>query len=149
MRYDEALGEVQAQELYDTAANAKDPDKLAIYEQVGKEYGQTPTGKKAARQAKALAERLKRNEAAAAELLEKARKSKGPTQARLLQTIVSRYPEITIQITMHDYPTDATADLIDETIEGVEERVRQLVLEALQTNLALAGITSPIAVAVA
>ena len=93
--YEEALSEVQAQELYDTAAKAKvkNPDKLAIYEQVAKEYGQTPTGKKAAKQAKPLAERLKRNEAAAAGLLEKARKAKGSTQARMLQTIVSRYPD--------------------------------------------------------
>ena len=89
----EALGEVQAQELYDTAAKAKDPDKLAIYEQVAREYDKTPTGKKAAGQAKLLAERLKRNEAAAAELLKKARKAKGTTQARLLQTIVKRYPD--------------------------------------------------------
>ena len=91
--YDEALSEVQAQELHDTAAKAKNPDKLAIYEQVAKEYGQTPTGKKAAKQAKVLSERLKRDEAAAAELLKKARKAKGPTQARLLQTIAGRYPD--------------------------------------------------------
>ena len=91
--HDEALSEVQAQELYDTAAKAKDPDKLAIYEQVAREYDKTPTGKKAAGQAKLLAERLKRNEAAAAELLKKARKAKGTTQARLLQTIVKRYPD--------------------------------------------------------
>ena len=91
--HDEALSEVQAQELYDTAAKAKDPDKLAIYEQVAREYDKTPTGKKAAGQAKLLAERLKRNEAAAAELLKKARKATGSTQARMLQTIVSRYPD--------------------------------------------------------
>jgi len=91
--HDEALAEVQAQELYDTAAKAKGPNKLAIYEQVGKEYGQTPTGKKAAGQAKLLAERLKRNETAAAGLLKRARKAKGSTQVRLLQTIVSRYPD--------------------------------------------------------
>jgi len=91
--HDEALSEVQAQELYDTAAKGKDPDKLAIYEQVAKEYDKTPTGKKAARQAKLLAERLKRNDTAAAGLLKKARKAKGSTQVRLLQTIVRRYPD--------------------------------------------------------
>ena len=91
--YDDALSEVQAQELYDTAAKVKDPDKLAIYEQVAKEYDKTPTGKKAAGQAKALAERLKRDETAASALLAKARKAKGSAQERLLQTIVSRYPD--------------------------------------------------------
>ena len=91
--YDKALSEVQAQELYDTAAKGKDSDKLAIYEQVAKEYDQTPTGKKAAKQAKPLAERLKRNEAAASTLLKKARKAKGSAQVRLLQTIVRRYPD--------------------------------------------------------
>ena len=90
---DEALSEVQAQELYDTAAKAKAPDKLAIYEQVSKEYGSTPTGKKAAKQAKTLAGRLKRDEAVTSGLLEKARKAKGPAQRRALQTIVSRYPD--------------------------------------------------------
>ena len=89
----EAMAEVQAQELYDTAAQAKDPNKLAIYEQVAKEYDKTPTGKKAAKQTKLLAERLKRDEAAAAGLLKRARKAKGPAQVRLLQTIVSRYPD--------------------------------------------------------
>ena len=91
--YDEAISEVQAQELYDTAAKAKNPDKLAIYEQVAKEYEKTPTGKKAATQAKELSMRLKRDETAAAELLEKARKAKGAMQAGMLQTIVSRYPD--------------------------------------------------------
>ncbi|MDP6545726.1 MAG: hypothetical protein QGH60_17220 [Phycisphaerae bacterium] len=91
--YADALSEVQAQELYDTAAKAKDSDKLAIYEQVAREYDKTPTGKKAARQAKPLAERLKRDEAAAGGLLQKARKARGTTQVRMLQTIVSRYPD--------------------------------------------------------
>jgi len=91
--YDEALSEVQAQELYDTAVKGTDSDKLAIYEQVAKEYDKTPTGKKAAKQAKTLAERLKRNEAAASTLLKRARKAKGSTQVRLLQTIVKRYPD--------------------------------------------------------
>jgi|GEM_PF-2179010 len=91
--YEEALAEVQAQELYDTAATVKNSDKLVIYEQVAKEYGSTPTGKKAARQAKPLAERIKRDEAAAALMLKRARKAKGATQVRLLQTIAGRYPD--------------------------------------------------------
>jgi hypothetical protein len=89
----DALSEVQAQELYDTAAKAKDRDKVAIYQQVAKDYDKTPTGKKAAKQAKDLAARLKRDETAAGGLLEKARKAKGATQVRMLQTIVSRYPD--------------------------------------------------------
>jgi len=89
--YDAAFKEVQAQELYDTAAKAKDCDKLKIYEQVAKEYGETPTGKKVAQQAKALAVRIKRNEAAAAELLKRARKAKGSARTRMLRTIVMKY----------------------------------------------------------
>ena len=91
--HEEALSEVQAQELYDTAAKAKTCDKLAIYEQVAKEYDKTPTGKKAAKQAKELSMRLKRDETAASELLDKARKANGSAQVRMLQTIVRRYPD--------------------------------------------------------
>ncbi|MDP6636290.1 MAG: hypothetical protein QGG42_15425 [Phycisphaerae bacterium] len=89
----EALSEVQAQELYDTADKAKNCDKLAIYEQTAKEYDKTPTGKKASKQAKTLAARLKRDETAAAGMLAKARKAKGSTQVRMLQVIASRYPD--------------------------------------------------------
>jgi hypothetical protein len=91
--YKDAFSEVQAQELYDTAANAKKNDQLAIYQQVAQDYPKTPTGKKSATQAKELAGRIKRDETAATTLLEKARKAKGSTQVRMLQTIVSKYPE--------------------------------------------------------
>jgi len=91
--YDKALKEVQAQELYDTAAKAKDCDKLGIYQQVAKEYGDTPTGKKAAKQARILAAVVKRNEAAAADMLEKARKQKGLRRNRMLRAIVMKYPD--------------------------------------------------------
>jgi hypothetical protein len=91
--YKDAFSEVQAQELYDTATNAKKNDQLAIYQQVAQDYPKTPTGKKSATQAKELAGRIKRDETAATTLLEKARKAKGTTQVRMLQTIVSKYPE--------------------------------------------------------
>jgi hypothetical protein len=91
--YKDTLSEVQAQELYDTAAKTKDRDKLAIYEQVAKKYPQTPTGKQAARQAKSLSERCKRDDAAAEKLLEKARKANGSAQERMLKTVVRRYPD--------------------------------------------------------
>ncbi|MBT3202152.1 MAG: hypothetical protein HN350_19795 [Phycisphaerales bacterium] len=91
----EALSEVQAQELYDTAAKAKNCDKVAIYEQTARDYPKTPTGKKAARQAKALSARLKREEAASAAMLKKARKAKGSSQVKMLQAIVRQYPDTT------------------------------------------------------
>jgi len=92
--YAEALSEVEAQELYDTAAKTKkNCDKLAIYQQVAKDYEKTPTGKKAAKQAGELDKRLKSDETKAAGLLTKARKAKGSTQVRMLQGIVARYPD--------------------------------------------------------
>ncbi|MCP4379802.1 MAG: hypothetical protein GY794_27005 [bacterium] len=91
--YKEALSEVQAQELYDTAAKLKDREKLPIYEQIAKKYPQTPTGKKAAKQAKPLSERVKREDAEAEKLLEKARKANGSTQEKMLRDVVRRYPE--------------------------------------------------------
>lgn len=66
--YDKALKEAQAQELYDVAAKLGDSDKLQIYQQLAKVFGETPTGKKAARQARILDAAVKRNEAAAADL---------------------------------------------------------------------------------
>ena len=92
--YAEALDEVKAQELYDTAAGMKkNSDKLAVYQQTAKEYGKTPTGKKAAKQAKTLAAKMKRDEAAAGEMLKTARKSKASDRARLLKSIVNKYPD--------------------------------------------------------
>jgi len=111
--YDTALKEVQAQELYDTAARAKDHDKLKIYEQVAKEYGDTPTGKKAAQQARVLAAVIKRNEAAAAGLLKKARKAKGSRRTRMLRAIVMKY---------RDTPSGKTAAEMLKKAPPVERR---------------------------
>ncbi len=91
--YADALAEVKAQELYDTAAKAKNCDKLSIYNQVARDHDKTPTGKKAAKQAKALEARMKRDEAAATKLLERAMKAKGSTKTRMLRSIMARYPE--------------------------------------------------------
>jgi hypothetical protein len=93
--YGDALAEVKAQELYDTAAKAKNCDKLSIYKQVASEHGKTATGKKAAKQAKDLEARMERDETAAAGMLEKAKKAKGATKTRMLRTLVSRYPDTT------------------------------------------------------
>ncbi|MDP6044486.1 MAG: hypothetical protein QGH94_11060 [Phycisphaerae bacterium] len=91
--YEETLSEVKAQELYDTGAKAKNCDKLSIYQQTARDYEKTPTGKKAAKQAKDLEARLKRDEVAAAGMLKKARKARGSTKTRMLQAIVRRYPD--------------------------------------------------------
>jgi len=89
----DALAEVKAQELYDTAAKAKKCDKLTIYKQVARDHGKTATGKKAAKRAKDLEVHLARDEAAAAKLFARAKKAKGSTKTRMLRTIVARYPD--------------------------------------------------------
>ena len=70
--YEETLSEVKAQELYDTGAKAKNCDKLSIYQQTARDYEKTPTGKKAAKQAKDLEKQGKAEEAKA--LLDKINK---------------------------------------------------------------------------